>query len=326
MPCALTSRPRGVCMNRKNPFIEGMLSVGLLFALIFVTFYVPVVSILSIWFLPLPVMYEVSKNGLRRGLAILLAGIVFSLLLAGLIGGLVTVFFSILGFTMGLAIRFSKSVFAMLLSGSLVNCAVLILYLAVSVLLFGFNPIDAAKTAISRSVVSMLNQMGSILDQQTSGLIDFYKSQIDYLGYLAPALIVTVSFFYALIVELIHLPLLRRLHIVTPEWLPFRLWKVPKSVIWFYLAVLVVLLFGQLTEGSSLYIAVINIQFILDLLLAVQGFSFMFYFSYVKRIPAAVTIIVSVVAVIFSYLLQFVKILGIIDLGFNVRERLKKNN
>ncbi|RYM04682.1 DUF2232 domain-containing protein [Sporolactobacillus sp. THM7-7] len=311
-------------MNQRKVFIDGALSLGMLIFILFITFFVPFLSLLSIWLLPLAPMYFSAKYGWKPGLIPFIAGLLLPVFITGSIYGLLLAFFMVLGYTMGVTVHLKKSAFAVLLSGSLVNIALLILYLAVSVLLFNVNPMERFIAAIRETLDAAVRQAGTAMNQDTAGLLDFFNSQIDYLSYLAPALIVSVSAFYALIVELIHFPILRWRHIVTPKWLPFRQWQVPKSIIWLYLGVLVIVMFGQLTSGDPLYIAVVNIQFVLDILLILQGLSFMFYYAYIKKIPKAVTIIVSIVAVLFTYLLEFVKILGIIDLGFNMRKHLKK--
>jgi len=58
------------------------------------------------------------------------------------------------------------------------------------------------------------------------------------------------------------------------------------------------------------------------MLLAFHGLSFVFYISYVKGYPNDVPIVVIVLLFLLPFILYIVRILGIIDLGFDLRKRL----
>ncbi|RYL94157.1 YybS family protein [Sporolactobacillus sp. THM19-2] len=311
-------------MKNKNALFHGLLTLLFLSLLLIVTVYVPAVSLLTIWLIPVPLMYLTAKFSWPYGLAGFIAAAAVLLIILPGPGAVIPNFFMIIGCVMGEIIHRKKPAFAVLLGGSLASIAVLILYLAFSVLVMKFNPITAFKDIASQSIELSLNQFGSLLNQDKGKLLEFYRNQLDYLGYLAPSLLVMIGVFYSLIVELIALPLLRLLKVDVPGWIPFRTWQVPRSLIWLYLFVLVIQLFVPAESGTSFYTALINIEFVFQILLAIQGLSFIFYFMYVKKVPIAVPILITVVVLIFSFpLLQLVWILGIIDLGFNLRKRIR---
>lgn len=309
-------------MNRTKILVEGAVSVALFICLLLVTFYIPFATIIFVWVLPLPLIYYTVRHGIRFGLISLVVSLVLSFLLTGLYYGLFAVFFLISGFAMGYALRLKKSSFAVLLAGSLANIVVLLIYFAGAVVLFHFNPIDSLKSMMNQSL-DMAQKISPVLNEDTKKAFEFYRSQISYIGYLAPSLLVVLSIVYAFLIELICLPILRRLRVVVPKWLPFRLWHFPRSLIWYYLVALVIMLFGHLSQGNGLFIVVINVVFILDVLLIIQGLSFVFYFAHEKSLPLVIPILIAIVSLAVSFLLQFIRILGIIDLGFNIRERLK---
>lgn len=311
-------------MKNRNAWIQGMLSVLSLFVLFLITFYVPVLAILTIWLIPLPLMYLVSKFGWPFGTAALVIVTIALFLFLQTLYLFIPLFFIMLGLAMGQMLYLKKSAFAVLLAGSLTAVSLLILYLAISILLLHFNPVEAMKISIGQSLKTSMDQIGPLFGQDKKLLTDFYRQQLNYFGYLAPSLIVIMGVFYSIIVEVISLPILRRIGVDTPKWLPFRLWQVPKSVIWLYLFVLLFRLMGAGESGSPFFTVVINVELILQILLAIQGFSFVFYFAKVKRWPLVVPILVMAVVLVFSFpLLQLIWILGIIDLGFNLRAHLK---
>ncbi|MDF2910600.1 MAG: Maf-like protein [Sporolactobacillus laevolacticus] len=311
-------------MTDRNALKREALATLTLYLLIALTFFVPFVSLLSIWLIPLPIMFLAAKDGWKSALSIIGIGFIFLVILDQSFYILLPVFFMILGFALGYMIQLKKSAFALLLAGSLTNIAVLIIYLAISVLIFHFNPVSAAQSALNQSFQQTLTQMQPMLEQDTGEIMDLYKSQMDKLMYLTPMILITVGVLYALLVELISLPILRLIKLEVPRWVPFRMWQVPRSVIWCYLAVVFIGWFGA-EQGTPLYTVVLNLELILEMLLAIQGFSLMFYYSHLKKFPVIVPITLTILAVIFGYLLlQLVRILGIIDLGFNLRKRLNQ--
>jgi len=67
-----------------------------------------------------------------------------------------------------------------------------------------------------------------------------------------------------------------------------------------------------------------NLLMIVGIALMLQGFSFIFYFAHIKRIAKAVPILIVIATILFpGILLYFIRILGIIDIGFRLRGRLK---
>ncbi|MCO7175249.1 YybS family protein [Sporolactobacillus kofuensis] len=311
-------------MTDRNALKRGALALLVLYVLIALTFFVPYVSLVSTWFIPLPIMYVVARDGWKNALVTMGLGLILLVIIDQSFYLLFPLFFMILGFVLGFMIRLKKSAFALLLAGSLTNSAVLIIYLAISVLAYHFNPVSAAQAALNDSLQQTIAQIQPLVEQDTSEIVSIYKSQLDILVRLAPTLLIMIGVLYALIVELISLPILKRLKVETPRWVPFRLWQVPKSVIWFYL---VVLFIGQIgmENGTPLNTAVINISFILQMLLAIQGFSFIYYFAHEKKFPVIVPITLTVLFLLLgALLLQLVWILGIIDLGFNLRKRISQ--
>jgi uncharacterized protein YybS (DUF2232 family) len=101
--------------------------------------------------------------------------------------------------------------------------------------------------------------------------------------------------------------------------------KLPISIIWLYLIV-VIASFFNLDPDGMMFIGVQNALMILEILLAIQGFSFIFFFSHYKKWSKAIPILSIIITLLFPIiLLYFVRILGIIDIGLNLRERLKQN-
>jgi uncharacterized protein YybS (DUF2232 family) len=267
-------------------------------------------------------MFLAAKDGWKHALCGFGLGVLFLLIVDHSLYSLLPIFFMILGAVLGYAIYLKKSAFALLLVGSLTNSAVLIVYLAMSVLIFHFNPVTAAQSALNDSFQQVAKQMEPLLEQNTDELATQYQTQMDSLVHLTPLILIIVAVSYALIVALISLPILRKLKVDAPRWVPFRMWQVPKSIIWIYLIVLFAVWFG-IDKDTPLYTVMLNVDVILQILLAIQGFSLIYYYAHMRKFPLIVPITLTLLAGIFGFLLlQLVRILGIIDLGFNLRKRI----
>lgn len=309
-------------MTDRNALLRGALATISLYLLIVLTFFMPYVSLISVWFIPLPLMFLAAKDGWKNALCGFVLGVLFLLIVDHSLYSLLPIFFMILGAVLGYAIYLKKPAFALLLVGSLTNISVLIVYLAMSVLIFHFNPVTAAQSALNDSFQQVAKQMKTILEQNTDELATQYQTQMDSLVHLTPVILIVVAVSYALIVALISLPILRKLKVDAPHWVPFRMWQMPKSIIWIYLIVLFAGWFG-IEKDTPLYTAVLNIDVILEILLAIQGFSFIYYYAHMRKFPLIVPITLTLLAGIFGFLLlQMVRILGIIDLGFNLRKKI----
>ena len=93
-------------------------------------------------------------------------------------------------------------------------------------------------------------------------------------------------------------------------------------MIYYFLIALLANLIIQPESGSYIHLALSNILFILLLLIVVQGLSFIWYFSYQKSLSKAVPILITIAMFLMPLILYIVWILGIMDLGFDLRKKL----
>ena len=73
--------------------------------------------------------------------------------------------------------------------------------------------------------------------------------------------------------------------------------------------------------GSTLYMIMLNVSLILWVLLTIQGLSLIYFIIDVNGLPRFIKVLSTLIAI---PLYSFVILLGIIDLGFNVRDFIKE--
>ena len=102
---------------------------------------------------------------------------------------------------------------------------------------------------------------------------------IQLMNSMAPTLLVGAAFIPVFVIMSINLPIIKRLGVKVPKFQPFRLLKFPKSILWYYLIVIILSLVVNVESGTYWYMVFVNAASILQLLLVIQGLSFTFYFS-----------------------------------------------
>ncbi|WLR55155.1 DUF2232 domain-containing protein [Mesobacillus subterraneus] len=163
------------------------------------------------------------------------------------------------------------------------------------------------------------NKWGRLPDEK---LIKQFEAMIDMMEVLMPSMFVMASFLIVFLLQLVSFPFLKRFGIQVPTWGPFRDLNLPKSILWYYLIAMIAALIMQPEKGTYWFWAISNLTFILQMLMVLQGLSFVFYVTHIKRYPKAVPIIIIIVTFLLPFVLYIVRILGIIDLGFDLRKRL----
>ncbi|MDY0409914.1 DUF2232 domain-containing protein [Virgibacillus soli] len=183
------------------------------------------------------------------------------------------------------------------------------------------NQVDQFVNTANEQSKALLHQFGvSNIDQQ----IEIIEEQMMIMKHLIPMMLVAISIFFAFIVQWISYKLLNRIEKANYHFPPFRTLSFPTAIVWVYFVALLVSFFQTDKEGV-LFLGAQNIMILAGLLMAIQGLSFVFFYCYEKKVSKAIPIVVVILTLIFSpLLLPFIRILGIIDIGFGLRNRITK--
>src|SRR5699024_1000996 len=105
---------------------------------------------------------------------------------------------------------------------------------------------------------------------------------------------------------------------------PFRTFKLPTSMIWLSVIALLIVWFGTDSESPIAMRANI-IHALICLLMFLQCISFMLFFAHLKKKSKDLPITAIILTVLFPMVLFYlVLIIGIIDLGFELRKYLSE--
>jgi len=308
-------------VKRTNVLTEGAIFVAIYTVFLLITLYVPILSVISIFFLSTPFIIFGIRHGIKQSFVLLLASIVMTFLIGSIVSLPIGLMFSVTGIIMAYFYRQKRQLFA-LIGGTISLLINFVLDYALSIVFLGVDLFSDVIQQTKSSVRETLAAFPSMDEEMKKTMMEQMNEQFDLLMNLLPSMFVIVSFMLAVIIHILNIGIIKRLKLNVGTITPFRDWKFPKSIIWYYLIATLLMLIN-LPKESFLNIALYNIVFVLQTVLLIQGFSFIFYFCHVKKLSKAVPVLIVIGTFILPILLYPVRILGIIDLGFNLREKIR---
>lgn len=303
---------------------EGALMLAIFTVLLLFSAYVPMAMLATQFFLILPFLFYSSKYPLKNSL-VLLIGAMFMSMLAGTVLAIpFTILYGTTGIMMGYCIRTGKTKMVTYMASNLVFLGNVVLFYVLAAQLFGMNFFDKMIQIFLRSSDQYADMMRALGQTPDPNLQKQVQDMIGLMKTLAPSLLVSSAFLYVILFIVINFPIIKRFGIDVPKFPPFRTVKFPKSILWYYLITLMVSLFIKPAEGTFLHMTVVNAAYILQILMMIQGLAFIYYYSHVKKWSKAIPVTATVMTFLLPTFFSIIRLLGIIDLGFDLRQRLAK--
>lgn len=312
-------------MNQSKKLTEGAIYTAIYLVLLFVSF-IPILSVIIGFILPIPFVIYTSRHGMKSGGLMLVATALLTSLIFTLIFLPITLLMSVAGILIGHGIHKKLSAYETWGFGTLGYIGGILFIFVLFQLLLDVNFLQELETtgrAQMETYIQMIEGIG--LEQNADvDLETVMIEQMELLMNLVPALVAISAAFMAFVVQWLSYKIINRMDKKNHRFPPFRNLKLPASIIWLYLIVVIVSLVSTDTEGF-LAVSFQNALLVLEILLAIQGFSFIFFFTHYKKMSKAIPVISIILTAMFPLiLLSFVRILGIIDIGLNLRERMQK--
>ena len=195
---------------------------------------------------------------------------------------------------------------------------------AVSVVFFKVDFIEETIELFRKSIDQSVSILTALGQDPNEAMLQQFNAGINLLETITPSLFVMISFTAVFVIQLVSIPIVKRFGVEVKGWKPFKELTLPKSLIYYFLAAFLISLIINPEKGGYLYLTITNIIFILQILLLVQGLSFIWYYSHYKGWSKAIPVIITITMFIIPIFLYIVWILGIIDLGFDLKKRLSK--
>lgn len=294
----------------------------LLFTLLLVlTIYVPIIGWVILFVLPIPLTFFTSRFGWKAGFIVLACSFLVATFFTPAFSYIFIAGFLLAGLVMGELLRRRGTFFSLLLSGTISNIVILLIGYGIATKVYNLNIVSWLVSNLTKNFELTIKMYPTIYGNPTEQL-NLIHQVIIGLGQLIPAFLVILAVFYALLIEIVSGLIFRRLRVPFPKCPPVRNWRFPRNVIWYYFLAVIIMMAGGSVAESSLAMVALNVVVLLEWVMAIQGFSFIFFYFHQKGKRRLVPILITIFSLLIPPVLYIVRLLGIIDLGFDFRSRI----
>ena len=307
--------------NQTKSLAYGAMMIAIFAIMIAIATYVPVINFIATFFAVLPIAWYSANFERKSSIYVGLIGCMVTFLFGGLIILPFSLIFASAGVVIGDALRLKKSKLFLLMSTGI---TVLITFAIQYVISLKLLETDFIKESMSymRESYERANEITESITGKTAIEADMLDLMFNMIETVIPALITISLFSFTFVVVSLNLPLLKRFGVNVPKFNAFKNMRMPKAVLWYYLIILVIDLFIRPEAGTVLYVICFNFSVVLWLLLTLQGVSLAHYFLDMYGTPKILKVLVSIMAIPFYSIYVMI---GIIDLGFDIRRFVKGN-
>ncbi|GAB3053885.1 YybS family protein [Virgibacillus ainsalahensis] len=310
-------------MNQSKKITDGAMLTGIFMVLLLISAFVPVLNIFSMLLLPVPFIIYAARYDWKPTLLMFAVATIITLALATVFSLPLAVLMGLGGLMIGSAIHQNASAYETWARGTFGFIIGLLFAFVFTQFIFQVNWIAELERLFTESMqmsTELLKQFGAA--GQAGEIQEIMQEYVSYLTELFPVMLAISAIVLAFISQWIAYKLINRIEKRNLYFPPFRKLQFPTALIWIYLAALI-FSFIEMDSSSIFYLAAENAMVLTGLLMAIQGFSFIFFYAHHKKMSKAIPVLSIVLTLLFPiFLLYFVRILGIIDIGFRLRERM----
>ncbi|MFD1019431.1 YybS family protein [Thalassobacillus hwangdonensis] len=314
-------------MKDSRQITQGALMIGIYLIVLLMNIFIPYIGIVLFFALPLPFIVYSYRHGLKPGLIMLVAATILGSLFGTVFSLPLTLMVGIGGLCIGTALHRKRSPYETWAIGSVGFIIGLVLVFLLTQVLFGVNWIEEVKTMMDESFMITENIMQQMPGdtEEVGQQIDAMKEQINRFPIYLPSIFALMGIFFALISQWVGYKAINRLENKRLGFTKFRNFQLPVSLLWYYFIAMLLEMATNNQQDGTLYLAATNVFTLTGVLIALQGIAFLFYYVHAKGKSKALPITAIVLTVLIPDLgLYLVRILGIIDIGFSLRNRLKE--
>ncbi|MHA6250299.1 YybS family protein [Oceanobacillus sp. CAU 1775] len=315
-------------MNQSKRLTEGAIFSAIFIALMLASF-IPILSLFTMILLPLPFVLYAARHGLKPGLLVLTVTSLLTIIFFTILSLPYTLLVGAGGLLIGHGIYKKRSAYETWAYGTLGFIGGILFALAIMQVMMNINFMAELENMAMQqmsSYVSIIESVGLSEGNPDVDLEEIFTEQINYMINLVPAFLALMAVGSAFLVQWMGYKIINRIEKKKLHFPPFRNLRLPISILWLYLIV-VITSFFDISSSGIFAIGIQNALMILEMLLVIQGFSFIFYFSHYKKWSRTIPVVSIVLTIVFPiFLLYFIRILGIIDIGLNMRDRLEKKD
>lgn len=308
--------------EKTKSMVEAAMLAALTVILLLPTIYLPLLGMITLFIWPVPITLLGVRHGLRTSvLAMLTAGLIVSILTHPITAGSLLLWLGLLGLALGYCFRRQWSPFRTLGVGTITVLISTLLLFLLSFFLLGVNPFSEGQLLMAESsaqVLEFYKGLG-IAPEQLDKMQEQYQQMVEMFRYLLPATLLLGSVATAFINFSVARVVLGKLGQKVPGFPPFHTWRFPRSLLWGYLAGIVLVLAGDYYGEDLLLEIGMNIQVIFNLILLLAGLTVVHNLLRRYRLHTALLVVATFILLFNPFFSSLLSLLGIIDIVFNLR-------
>lgn len=295
--------------------VEGAVTAALSVVLLFLVLYTPL-GIFLFFIVPIPYIVYSARHTWQSSIAV---GVVSLVVAALFVSPLVTplvIYGWLVGHVSGISFARKDAGVQTILLASMAILAFFLVTLVVSVWVFNVNLFD--------EMIVLMDELLSQSSQLMGGAAGNPFNGIDLPAFIKlyfPSLLIINALVLGFVNYWIGYGLHKRLGNQPRPFPPFAEVRFPRSIIYYYLVVLGIALIPASSKIGWLHVSIANILPVLDLILTVQGVLFVFFFAKARNMGKGLPIL-SVILLFLPPFTYILKIIGLLDLALNIREKV----
>lgn len=297
---------------------HGLIALAIFTLMTLISVYVPALAIVSLLLAVIPIAWFRAKHTRNYATYIVILGLIVSVLLGGFVGLFVAIVTAPVGWIIGDGLARKQSKVYIFISTAITLMLTSVIQIALAQALLSVNLIEQMMEQI-RSTYAEVGKVMESVNQLPADYDEIVRTSLQTFSLVLPGYFIAMMFVTALLYMAVVLPILRKLKIPVPRFSAFRHFQLPRAVIWYYLIVSLLSLFGAFETASFGDMVVINAVFVLRALLFLQGISLVHFYFHHQGWPKWGAVATTVVLLPYY---SIVVILGVIDLGFRLREMI----
>lgn len=274
-------------------------------------------------FLIVPIVVLYSTLTLRQFIMHMIPVWLIALIFAGQAGlflPILGLFFMIPGIVMGRMYKKFTPALRIIFAGGLTALVELLVLLLIATAVFHFSLGQYVRDVIEIAITP-LRAMADVNTDLSDVLTPEYIIGLsNYTLTLIPSGLIIASFTMAIITHAISRPLLESMGYSVPRLKPARDWRLPRSLIWYYLIAVFLEIIARANITGVLAAIVLNFMPLVHLAFTIQTIGFVFFWGSHRKWGSFLPFVLSIVVVLIPPL----RIIGILDLAFPLREYITR--
>ncbi|MGR9048076.1 YybS family protein [Halobacillus faecis] len=313
-------------MNDTKRLTEGALMTGLYLLLLLVIIFMPgpIGSILLL-ILPVPFVFYSYRYGWKPGVLMFIGSLIFTLLFATVFSLPITLLAGFGGLALGGAMHAKRSSYETLAIGSVGFSIGLLAIFLLTQLFLGVNWMEELRNSMNQAFSTVEGLFSGMMQgEEVKQDIEDFRELIDFIPDIVPSVLAMAGVFMAFVSQWATYKLINRIENQSMRFADFKNFKLPTSVLWYYF-VAMILNYVTMDGNDLIYLAAVNVFILTGALIVLQGFSFVFFYAWKKKWSKVIPILVVVFSILLPQIVMYlVRIIGIIDIGFPMRERVEE--